>query len=133
MGHELRDCLGYRMRKISRIIDSYLKEMLVTYDITEKQMTIIFALKEMGEVEQGKLTKVLLLENSTVSRNIKLLHKLGLVKKSTDYRPKIALTPKGKTLTNELYPQWSKTMGLLFDKIGPDGLKNITELEKSLK
>lgn len=132
MAYELKDCLGYRMRRLSRVIDGYLKDMLNDFEITEKQMTIIFALFQLGQVEQGKVAKVLLLENSTISRNVKLLEKMEIVQKSADYRPKISLSPKGKKLADELLPLWNKTMGELIDKMGEDAMDNVKQMERNL-
>ncbi len=95
-------------------------------------MTILFALSKMGRVEQGKLGRFLVLEKSTVSRNLKLLEKQGIIRKTGQYRPWIELTPKGRELVQNLIPIWEKTMDELAAKLGDDGMKQIEELEKKL-
>ncbi|PCJ82561.1 MAG: hypothetical protein COA49_00405 [Bacteroidetes bacterium] len=74
--------------------------------MTESQLSILFLLLKLEKIEQGKIDEVLVLERSAVSRNVKLLEKSGIVTGSLDYRPEIALTPKGEELVDTLIPIW---------------------------
>lgn len=122
--------MGTRLRKISRIADGYYRKHLKAYGITENQLTILFALSKMGKIEQGKLGERLLLERSTVSRNVKLLCYKELVHKTNAYRPEIELTEKGMALVHKLLPLWEEIMDELIGKIGEDGMELIGALEK---
>lgn len=133
MKYQLEHCIGSRLRRLSRIADSHLRKSLVGFDISENQMTILFALSEMGKVDQGRVGEELFLERSTVSRNIKLLEKSKLVAKTADYRPEIELTAAGKALVKKLIPLWEKVMDDLMDKLGNAGMGPIETLEKKLK
>lgn len=132
MKYELNNCIGLRLRKLSRIVDGYYRKNLIDYEITENQLTILFLLSEMKKVEQGRIGKVLKLERSTVSRNIKLLEKKGLIKRTPEYKPEIELTTKGRKLAIELIPLWEKTMDELIAKLGDNGLQIIKKLEMKL-
>jgi DNA-binding MarR family transcriptional regulator len=132
MKYQLEHCIGSRLRRLSRIADSHLRKCLVNFDISENQMTILFALSELGKVEQGKIGAELCLERSTVSRNVKLLEKLKLVARTPDYRPKIELTAAGKTLVEKLIPLWEEVMDELMSKLGKAGTRPIETLEKKL-
>ncbi len=133
MKYELRHCVGSRLRRLSRIADGYLRKCLSDSGITENQMTILFALTELGKVEQGKIGEVLFLERSTVSRNIKLLEKLHLVKRTPQYRPEIELTKEGESLVNKLIPLWEKATDELMKLLGNEGTKPIEDLEEKFK
>ncbi len=132
MKYKLNNCIGLRLRRLSRIVDGYYRKNLIDYDITEKQLAILFLLSEMKKVEQGKIGKVLILERSTVSRNIKLLKEKRFIKRTPDYKPEIELTIKGKNLVLKLLPLWEKTMDELITKLGNNGLQLIKELEMKL-
>jgi len=132
MKHEFQNCIGANIRSLSRVVDKYYRSCLATFDITENQMTILFTLNKMGEIEQGKIGNTLALEKSTVSRNIKLLEKKGLIDRTTAYRPEIKLSKKGQKLVIELIPGWEKVMDELTDKIGAESISLIQELEKKL-
>ena len=133
MKYELQNCIGANIRSLSRVVDNYYRSCLSSFDITENQMTILFTLSKMGKVEQGRVGDELVLERSTVSRNIKLLEKKGLLTRTAVYRPEIELSKKGQELVLALIPGWEKVMEELSNKIGADTVSQIQELEKKLK
>lgn len=132
MKYDIPQCIGARLRRLSRIADAYYRKCLVDFNITENQMTILFVLSKMGKIEQGKIGEILVLERSTVSRNIKLLEKQKLVSRSEEYRPEIELSEEGKNLVNELLPKWEEVMDELVGKIGNKGFDYIKNLEEKL-
>jgi DNA-binding MarR family transcriptional regulator len=133
MKYKLEHCIGSRLRRLSRIADRHLRKCLLDVGISENQMTILFALSEMGKVEQGKIGEELFLERSTVSRNIKLLEKLKLVARTPDYRPQIELTGAGKAMVQKLIPRWEKVMDELMEQLGTNGMTPIKTLEHKLR
>ncbi len=132
MKYDLQLCIGSRLRRLSRIVDGHFRSKLSEFNITENQMTILFVLNKMGKVEQGKIGQTLVLERSTVSRNIKLLEKQNYIKRTSDYRPEIELSKKGNELVQKLIPLWEETMDELISKLGKSGLTHLSELESSL-
>lgn len=132
MKYDLQLCIGSRLRRLSRIADGHFRSRLSEFNITENQMTILFVLSKMGKVEQGKIGQALVLERSTVSRNIKLLEKQNYIKRTSDYRPEIELSKKGNELVENLIPLWEETMDELISKLGENGLTHLTTLENSL-
>ncbi len=132
MKYDLQLCIGSRLRRLSRIADGHFRSKLSEFNITENQMTILFVLNKKGKIEQGKIGQTLVLERSTVSRNIKLLEKQNYVKRTSDYRPEIELSKKGNELVQKLIPLWEETMDELISKLGEDGLTYLSELENRL-
>ena len=130
MKYNLQHCIGSRLRRLSRITDGYYRRQLSGFNITENQLTILFALKKMGKIEQGKIGQALVLERSTVSRNIKLLEIKDFIIKTTGNRPEIELSKKGNELVLKLIPLWENAMDELIEKIGDEGIQYINELEK---
>ncbi len=96
-------------------------------------MTILFALSKLGKVEQGKIGQNLVLERSTVSRNIRLLEKRNYLVRTDDYRPEIELTPEGRDFVQVLIPRWEKAMNELVAKLGMEGFHLIEELENRIE
>jgi len=133
MKYEVQECIGARIRSLSRVVDGYYRSCLGDFDITENQMTILFTLSKLGKVEQGKIGEALVLERSTVSRNIKLLEKKQLVTRTTDYRPEVELSEKGDDLVTELLPRWENVMDQLMGKIGKQNISYLEKIEQKLK
>lgn len=132
MKYDYSQCVGSRLRKISRMVDNQFRMHLGAFDITENQMTILFAMSKMKKVEQGRIGKYLFLEKSTVSRNIKLLEKRGLVERSADYRPMIELTKEGCEMVDTLTPIWEGIMDNLTHQLGDAGLDGLKTIEHKL-
>jgi len=133
MEFKVQECIGARLRKLSRITDSFYKTKLSAFEITESQITILFILNETQKIEQGKIGQLLFLERSTISRNIKLLEKRKLLIKTLDYRPIIELTAKGKNLVDNILPIWNEIMNELKTKIEKKGFEIIKELENKFE
>lgn len=132
MKHEIQDCIGTKLRRLSRQVDAEYRSCLKKYDITENQLSIIFTLSKTGKIEQGKLGNQLALERSSMSRNIRLLEKKELIIRSLDYRPTIRLTQKGAAEVKKILPEWDNIMENLMEKIGEKGMHALKELEKNL-
>jgi len=132
MKYELQHCIGSRLRRLSRVVDNYYRQCLTDFDITENQMTMLFAMNVMGKAKQGYLGEALALERSTVSRNVRLLESKQLVLRSINYNPEIELTKKGKELVDQLIPLWERVMDDLNEKLGEEGMVCINHVEQKL-
>ena len=133
MKYDVEDCIGAKMRKMSRIIDNCYRKNLAEFDVTENQLTILMVLYKTKMIEQGQIGKILELERSTVSRNIKLLEKKNLLHRTNDYKPSVELSKEGFNLVEVILPKWEKTMDELHSMIGDHGFKQISNLENVLK
>lgn len=132
MKFDVTQCIGNRLRCLSRIVDNEFRIMLKDFDITESQLSILFALSKLGKTEQGKIGDTLFLERSTVSRNIKLLEKRGVVSRTASYRPEIEMTEQGEVLLKQILPIWEALMNNLCDTLGEEGLLGLKTLEQKL-
>ncbi len=132
MKYKLQDCIGARLRRLSRIVDGHFRTYLTDFDITENQMTLLFALNNTGRVDQGILGKRLILERSSISRNINVLQRKGYVERSNEYRPQVYLTKKGAALVQQLIPIWEYIMDKITSQIGDDRMEMISKLEQKL-
>ena len=132
MKYKFEHCIGARFRRLTRVIDGNFRASLKEFDITEHQMTLLFALKNLGKIDQGELGRRHAMERSSVSRGINVLYKNGYVHKSGDYRPQISLSQKGEDLVRQLVPLWEKLMDKLISDIGEDGMEMILKLEQKI-
>ncbi len=128
----MQECVGARLRRLSRIVDGHYRKCLVDFSITENQMTVLFVLRVSGKIEQGKIGERLKLNRSTVSRAVRLLEKQNLIKRTAAYRPEVELTKKGDVLVEKLTPIWEGVMDELAVKLDGDGMEMIEKLERKL-
>ena len=132
MKYELEQCVGNKLRRLSRIVDGHYRSGLKDFNITENQMSLLFVLHTAGKVDQGFLGKILHLERSSISRNINILIRNEYVTKNSEYRPQVLLTNKGTNLVNKLIPLWENIMDNIVSEIGEEGVDMINKLEKKL-
>lgn len=129
---KVSECIGHRVRRMSRMLDNRYRKLVKDFGISENQLNILFYLNEVKEVEQGVIGKFMLLDRSTVSRNIVLLEKKSLLKRSTDYRPLISITAEGLQLVEDLLPKWNELMNELNDSFGEEGMEALEKLETKI-
>ncbi len=132
MEFQIHQCIASRLRRLSRITDGYLRKVLKDFDVTENQMNILFALNELGKIEQGIIGKKLVLERSTISRAVSLLEKREYIFKTSNYQPEIELTTKGTELVKKMMPFWEDFMNKMCEKIGENGFRKLSYLESKI-
>jgi len=132
MKYQLHECLGFRVRKLSRIIDNLYRSKLKDFGISENQLTILFTIHQTGVIEQGKVGEMLALERSSISRSVGLMIKKGWIKRTSDYRPQLELTEDGMEFVKILIPVWEEAMDELTSIFSPKGFKWVSELEQRI-
>lgn len=126
---KVHECFAARVRKLSRKLDNRYRILTKEFGISENQLNILFYLDVQKEVEQGVMAKDLFLERSTISRNLKVLQKLCLVTRSSDYHPVVIITAEGQAMVNEIIPKWNVLMNELGDSLGEEGVSSLKTLE----
>ncbi|MCL6266478.1 MarR family winged helix-turn-helix transcriptional regulator [Flagellimonas myxillae] len=133
MKYNSEECLGSRVRGLSRKIDNIYRKHLGDYPVTENQLSIMMALHKTGTVEQNRIAKLLNLEKSTLSRNLVRLIKSGLIDKSgVTNRPKIGLTKQGQKRVESLIPIWEAAMDEIHAVLSWHDLKGFQQFESKI-
>lgn len=99
-------CISSKMLRCQRIISNVYRKYLQPFDITSSQLSILFIVTKMENVNQAKLSETLKLEKSTVSRNMKRLLERKLIKK--EVAQVVSITHSGKILLEQIIPAWDK-------------------------
>jgi DNA-binding MarR family transcriptional regulator len=104
-------CLCNALRQASRTVTRLYDEELRDVGLRTTQFTLLSLLNRAGEVRQGDLSGRLLLEETTLTRNLRALvnSKLVAIRPGTDRREKlVALTPKGSAKLEDARPAWAR-------------------------
>ncbi len=132
---EFKNCLGMRFRRLSRVVSNMYNEHLKHYGMDISLVNILFAVDSRLGVHQVEIGKSLILERSTLSRDLQKLKKLKLIDtvKVDGYRSlSLHLTRKGKALVARMKKDWAQLQLSIEDKIGDDLVNSITKLEKAI-
>ena len=102
-------CISRRLKTFNRVVEKIYRNHLNPFDLTSSQLSILFVVGKKGQVAQSEVGKILLLERSTVSRDLTRLVKRKLIDKlGTEIRPMLKLTEAGKGLVDAVIPSWEK-------------------------
>jgi DNA-binding MarR family transcriptional regulator len=134
MKYEIQECIGARLRGLSRKVDSIYRKHLEGMNITENQLTVMMALYKTGQIEQIEIGKILNLERSSLSRNLTRLITQGFIKKEGAVnRPLISLSEKGVKKVENVLPAWELAMDEIHDLLDENTLTGFNVFEGALK
>lgn len=123
-----RDCLAVRARLLARAVTAVYERALAPHGITVAQLNLLAALDRVGPCPPARLGEVLLLERSTVSRNLDLLIRHAWVEAVTADRKgvrEVAITAAGRATVAALMPAWRGAQAEAASLLGADGVKAV--------
>lgn len=130
VGFDPRLCIGGKVRRVALITSSIFRKYYAPFGITDSQTSILFILTQFGSKTQKELTDITKLEKSTLNRNLARLITNGYLNKENF--PKISITQEGKTLVNNIIPEWKKAMKEITKLLTVEGLESLNTVHHSL-
>jgi len=128
-----RNCLSFNLRKTERIITRHYDSYLAPTGITAVQLPILAIVATLESASARVITKELGIDRSTLSRNLAVLERDGLINLGTSSGPKpgvISLTPKGRETLRRAHPRWREAHDAV-EKVIAGG--NFTAVLQTLK
>lgn len=124
------------MRQASRVLTNHYDGYLRDDGITVTQFSILRSLWYMKSTSQKDLQEVLVLQQTTLTRNLKPLIRDGYIRISPspeDGRVKlVSLTDEGKTLFQRARKQWKKAQNHISKQLGGKLSEKITDVADSI-
>ncbi|RMB56040.1 MarR family transcriptional regulator [Dokdonia sinensis] len=103
-----QDCISNKVMQLNRIIANIFRKYLKPFGITDSQLSILFVLAKKSDLNQKKLSELVVLEKSSLNRNLSRLENANLISKN-DF-PYINITDNGRDLVLRITPEWKKAM-----------------------
>lgn len=131
----VRDCLAVRVRLIGRAVTSLYDSALAGHGLTIAQANLLAAVGKLGSCAPSQLGEVLLLERSTVSRNLNLLLKRGWIEAvSSDAKGirEVALTSVGLAKLESVMPEWREAQRQAAQLLGSTGVGAIHDMASAM-
>lgn len=119
--YECVKCVGFNIRIAMRAITQHYDDIIKPSGILGTQFTLLVTTKLLEPITITKLAEKGLMDRTTLSRNIKPLIKMGLlrIKPSKDKRKKeIEITDEGLKKLEEALPLWKKAQEQVLSGIG---------------
>jgi MarR family transcriptional regulator, organic hydroperoxide resistance regulator len=145
MTRELEDllhiCACSSLRKSTRVVTQLYDKILQPTGLKVTQYSMLVNIVRNKDITISHLGEVMLLDQTTVTRNVDLLKKSGFVtltKDKNDSRTKtISLTDKGIEKLNEARPIWLQLQERFLHDIGKeqyhDFLETLQSIQKLIK
>ncbi len=115
-------CACFNFRKASRAVTSYFDAKLQASGLRSTQLVILIAVALSEAATLAQLARLLVMERSTLTRNLKPLEKQDLLRvvSGDDRRTRLVeLTEKGRRALEDAMPLWEKAQGGFVDLLGP--------------
>ncbi|RDD61189.1 MarR family winged helix-turn-helix transcriptional regulator [Ferruginivarius sediminum] len=108
--HVRDTCLCLHVRRAARAVARRYDEALRSLGITNGQFSLMMALNRPAPPTMGEVARVLAMDRTTLTANLKPLERRGLVEVTQDPADKrsrrMALTPSGRELLATALPLW---------------------------
>lgn len=115
-------CTVLRLQNTARVAAQLYAGYYTQVDLTASQFGTLAYLYRDGVHSVGTLAEVVHTDQTTLTRNLRLLEKRGLVTQTVAAddrrRREIRLTPEGKRLFQKALLQWQQAQAALTEKIG---------------
>ena len=123
-----RTCACFRVRKAARAITKLYEEVLRPSGLRATQFSLLMATRVMGPVTVVKLAEVMVMDRTTLTRNLQILEKRGLItiKPGEDRREReVSLTETGLEVLTKAVPLWKEAQNRVKKGLGEERLQNL--------
>ncbi len=129
-------CMGLHIRRASRILTQVYDAALRPTGLELNQLTLLVAIHLFEAVSITQLAQTLFADQTTVTRNVKLMEKRGLVtvNPGEDRRIKlVSLTTEGQTVLEQALPLWEQVQAELMQQFGEQKWQTLLSLLSEVK
>lgn len=131
-------CACFNLRKTARAVTAMYEKTMKPSGLKATQFTLLAAARAVEPMTIKELAAVLVMDRTTLTRNLKPLEKQGLVtiEQGEDRRERyLSLTPDGRAALDRAYPLWEKAQEKMKRVLGTErlhGLLAMLELTASV-
>ena len=122
---EAANCACFNLRKAARAVTQLYDDALRPTGLRSTQFSMLVLLRLMGAVSITKLAEEAVTDRTTLTRNLDLLQRDGLVRirPGEDARVReVELTRAGVAKLEEAFPRWQEAQRLVARELGADRL-----------
>ncbi len=128
-------CIALRTRRLARLVTRLYEQALRDHGITVAQFTLLGALTLSGRLAPGRLGRMLDLEKSTLSRNVRLLESAGYLR--IDGSPRgngqvVRVTDRGRRVLVKAFPAWRQAQARVVDALGEGVVAKLDSMAAAL-
>jgi len=114
-------CMCASFRRASRVLTQHYDATLRPLGLRGTQFTLLQALSLAGEVSQGTLGEILVIDSTTLTRTLAIMERRGWIasRSGEDHRERLlSLSKAGRAQFNRALPRWEKVQQKLRAQFG---------------
>ena len=130
------DCINAKLRRLHRLINSAYQKKINPFSLRGSMLSILFIIGKQKHINQKTIADMLVLDQSTMSRDLKKLVEKGWVKifKGQDSRhSELELTESGFQLLEEVSPVWEQLHQSVENILGQYNIQQIDALTHAIQ
>jgi DNA-binding MarR family transcriptional regulator len=115
-------CAGFNLRRASRAVSQHFDHALAPAGLRMTQFTLLGALALAGSTTINRLARSLVVDRTTLTRNLRLLRQAGLIASEpgrTGRERQVSLTPAGRDALRRAFPLWRAAQADLLQAFDP--------------
>lgn len=124
----LRNCVCRNLRMTTRVTTQHFDKIFQTVGLTAPQFSLLAEITASENIAISELAEKMLMDQTTVTRNIEILRKKGYVNVRTDDNDSrkrcISISKIGEEKLNEAIPVWNNVQSLIEKEIGTEKFKD---------
>jgi DNA-binding MarR family transcriptional regulator len=120
-----RKCIAVRLRLLNRVVTNLYDDALRPLGLKVSQLNVLVVAAKLGLARPAQVCDILLLDASTLSRNVKPLQARGWLEVVPDEDARaqpFRLTAKGKRLIEKAVPAWEQAQRQATELLGDEGV-----------
>jgi DNA-binding MarR family transcriptional regulator len=124
-----RTCACFNFRKASRSVTQLFDQILAPAGLRSTQLVILISSQLLGPSSIARLARELVMDRSTLTRNLKPLMNLGLLRFSQGDGGKqkaVEVTEEGQAALLRSAPYWQQAQTHLVNRFGAEAWERIT-------
>jgi len=119
------ECLLVRVRKLNRVLTGIYDAELRPFGLKASQLSLLVLVTKAGPIRRIEIGKILHLDPSTLTRNLKIMLTNGWIQEIADGEDgrgfPVQITAQGRDLVNQIGPSWRKAQTRTEKFLGGDG------------
>jgi len=127
----VKDCTCFNLRKATRAVTQLFDDRMRPTGLRATQFTLLAAISDTGAIAISQLSRVLIMDRTTLTRNLKPLETKRLVKivPGLDRRTRtLALTGKGRKTLEKSLPFWRQAQSEVIERLTSKSWKKLLGL-----
>ena len=123
-----RSCASANLRRATRAITQFYAKIMESSGLQPTQFALLVACVVVGPVPITVLADALVMDRTTLTRNMKLLAKQGLVEvvEGDDHRVRVVeISRAGRNAIAKALPLWKNAQACMLEGLGQERLDNL--------